>query len=163
MTAATIPDGGLQDDPAAHRDGRTILVVGVDGSPPSWDAFAWAAGEARRSCGRMIAVFATPLINLEVAMGVAAPIDYGAVEQASDEVTDELAAEVGKRAGELGVQASFAREYGDAVQALTRIAEAARADLIVVGRSKKMLHHLAGAVGRRLVLNSHSPVIVVVP
>jgi hypothetical protein len=38
-----------------------------------------------------------------------------------------------------------------------------RADLIVVGRSAKMLHHLAGSLGRRLVSRRDAPVIVVVP
>jgi len=81
MTAATIPEGGVQPEPDAQREGRTILVVGVDGSLPSWDAFAWAAGEARRSCGRVIAVFATPLVNLEGAIGVTGPVDYGALNR----------------------------------------------------------------------------------
>ena len=38
-----------------------------------------------------------------------------------------------------------------------------QADLMVVGRSAKMLHRLAGSVSRRLVLTHGSPVIVVVP
>jgi len=38
-----------------------------------------------------------------------------------------------------------------------------RADLIVVGKSAKMLHHLAGSLGRRLVARNDAPVIAVVP
>jgi nucleotide-binding universal stress UspA family protein len=163
MTAIAIPQGSVRDDPAAERGDRSVLVVGVDGSRPSWDAFSWAAGEARRSNGRIIAVFATPLVGPEASMAVTAPMDFGAAELARDQMTDELAAEVESRAGELGVEASFVREYADAAQALSRIARSARADLIVVGRSEKMLHHLAGAVGRRLVLRGDSPVVVVVP
>jgi nucleotide-binding universal stress UspA family protein len=162
MTAIATPQGALGDDTAAKRGGHLVIVVGVDGSRPSWDAFSWAAGEARRANGRIIAVFATPPVGAE-AMGVTAPMDYGAAEVARDELTGELAAEVAGRAGELGVEASFVREYSDAAQALTRIAQSARADLVVVGRSEKMLHHLAGAVPRRLVLRADSPVVVVVP
>jgi nucleotide-binding universal stress UspA family protein len=162
MTATAIPRSEPRDDAAAEHGGRSTLVVGVDGSRPSWDAFAWAAGEARRGDGRIVAVFATPLVGTE-AMGVTAAMDYGAAEAARDQMTAEIAAEVEHRAGELGLEATFVREYGDAAQALTRVARAARADLIVVGRSEKMLHHLAGAVGRRLVLRGGSPVVVVVP
>jgi nucleotide-binding universal stress UspA family protein len=43
------------------------------------------------------------------------------------------------------------------------VAQTEHADLMVVGRSAKMLHRLAGSVSRRLVLNRESPVIVVVP
>jgi hypothetical protein len=32
-----------------------------------------------------------------------------------------------------------------------------------VGRSAKMLHHLAGSLGRRLVARKDAPVVVVVP
>jgi nucleotide-binding universal stress UspA family protein len=162
MSPVATPRGELRDDPAPEHGGCSVVVVGVDGSRPSWDAFSWAAGEARRCGGRIVAVFATPLVGAE-AMGVTAAMDYGAAEAARDEMTKELAAEVEHRARELGVEATFLREYGDPAHALTRVAHSARADLIVVGRSEKMLHHLAGAVGRRLVLRGDSPVVVVVP
>jgi hypothetical protein len=60
MTAVPVTEGKAGDDAAAEPIGRPVLVVGVDGSDPSWDAFAWAAGEARRCRGRVIAVFVTP-------------------------------------------------------------------------------------------------------
>jgi nucleotide-binding universal stress UspA family protein len=37
------------------------------------------------------------------------------------------------------------------------------ADLIVVGKSSKLRHHLAGSLGRRLVSRHDAPAVVVVP
>jgi nucleotide-binding universal stress UspA family protein len=137
--------------------------VGVDGSAPSWDAFAWAAGEARRANGRIVAVFVTSLIEPEEALGSTAPLGYAAAVEARDQLAEELAAEVVRRADMLGVEVSFVRGMGDAVHVLTEVAHSEHADMMVVGRSAKMLHRLAGSVSRRLVLNRQSPVIVVVP
>ncbi len=63
MTAVPVTEAKAGDDAAGHI-GRTVLVVGVDGSGASWDAFAWAAGEARRCSGRIVAVFVTPQVEL---------------------------------------------------------------------------------------------------
>jgi nucleotide-binding universal stress UspA family protein len=163
MTAIPIAQGDRGDDATADYGGRPILVVGIDGSVPSWDAFAWAAGEARRSNGRIVAVFATPLIEPEEAFGTTAPIGYPVAEEARDQMAEQLAAEVERRADALGVEVSFVRGTGDATRVLTEVARSEHADLIIVGRSAKTLHRLAGSVGRRLVLNRHSPVLVVVP
>jgi nucleotide-binding universal stress UspA family protein len=61
------------------------------------------------------------------------------------------------------VQLTFVRELGDPVHALISVARSAHADLVVVGRSAKMLHHLAGSAGRRLASRQDAPVVVVVP
>ena len=163
MTAIPITEGSAADDAAADDAGRPMLVVGVDGSAPSWDALAWAAGEARRCNGRIVAVFVTSLIEPEEALGSTAPLGYAAAADARDQMAGELAAEVRRRAGTLGVEVRFIRGIGDAVRVLTDVAHSEHADLMVVGRSAKILHRLAGSVSRRLVLNRDSPVIVVVP
>jgi nucleotide-binding universal stress UspA family protein len=162
MTAVPVTEGKGGYDEAEHS-GRPVLVVGVDGSDPSWDAFAWAAGEARRCSGRIIVVFVTPLVEPEAALNIGAPYNYGAAVEARDEMAEKLAGEVARRADELGVEASFVREKGDAAHVLTEVARSEHADLIAVGRSAKMLHRLAGSVSRRLVLSRDLPVIVVVP
>jgi nucleotide-binding universal stress UspA family protein len=163
MTATTIAQGKNEDNATADYVVRPILVVGVDGSAPSWDAFAWAAGEARRGNGRIVAVFVTSLIEPEEAFGTTAPIGYAFAKEARDQMAEQLAAEVARRADTLGVEVSFVRGTGDASRVLAEVARSKHADLIIVGRSAKMLHRLAGSVGRRLVLNRHSPVLVVVP
>jgi nucleotide-binding universal stress UspA family protein len=141
-------------DPTAQ-----VIVVGLDGSPASWDAFCWAAGQATRARGSLIAVYATSAVAH--ALPVYGYCDYA--EQAWQEVAAELKAEAEHRAAEAGVQLTFVRELGDTVHALIGVARSAHADLVVVGRSAKMLHHLVGSAGRKLASRQDAPVVVVVP
>ena len=75
----------------------------------------------------------------------------------------QLKDEAQQRAEELGVPVRFVLETGEAVHALTDVAHSTHADLIVVGKSAKMLHHFARSLGRRLVSRHDTPVTVVVP
>ncbi len=154
------PQSHSQDTCTGTRSGL-VIVVGLDGSPTSWDAFSWAAGQAAGSHGRLIAVYVTPPTAAGIAVG--APIDFAAVEQTREEVAAQLNGEVQRRAHELGVPIRFVREMGDTAHTLTDVAHSAHADLIVVGKSAKMLHHFAGSLGRRLISRHDAPVTVVVP
>jgi nucleotide-binding universal stress UspA family protein len=145
----------------AHK--HPVLVVGVDGSSASWDAFSWLAGEAQRSNGLMIAVLVVPLADPATAMCAFFPLAAGAAKVAKEEAADYLAQETARRAGEIGVEVKFVLEHGDAAQALARVARCAHADLIAVGRSAKRRHRLAGSLGRRLALDGDLPAVVVVP
>jgi len=138
-----------------------VIVVGLDGSPSSWDAFSWAAGEAVRSKGRVVAVNVTPFTEAAAAFGV--PFDYAGVEQTRREVADELKRDATGRANELGVALTFVCEYGDAAHCLIDVAHRLHANLVVVGRSAKVLHHLAGSLSHRLTSRNNAPVVVVVP
>jgi nucleotide-binding universal stress UspA family protein len=138
-----------------------VIVVGLDGSPTSWDAFAWAAGEATRGNGTLTAVYATPWVEPVAPFG--ASFDYAAAEQAWREAAEQLRDEAEQRLRGLGLRLEFVREHGDPAQALTRVARSAHADLIVVGASMKMLHHLARSLGRRLLSRRGTPVVAVVP
>lgn len=138
-----------------------VIVVGLDGSPTSWDAFSWAAGEALRTGGSLIAVYATPIVEPVAAVG--GYFDYAAAGQARREAAGQLKAEAAQRAGELGAPLTFAWELGAAADCLTSVARSAGAHLLVVGRSAKVLHRLAGSLGRQLVSRQDAPVVVVVP
>jgi nucleotide-binding universal stress UspA family protein len=138
-----------------------VVVVGLDGSRSSWDAFCWAAGEAARIDGKVVAVYVTPYAEVVAAFGV--PYDYAGVEQARQEIADDLKREATNRAGELDVELSFVVEHGDVTQVLTDVARTTRASLIVVGRSSKMLHHLGNSLSNRLTSRKYAPVVVVVP
>jgi nucleotide-binding universal stress UspA family protein len=157
----TQADGSPNSPAGASAAADKVIVVGLDGSHTSWDAFCWAAGEANRTNGRLIAVYVSPAVEGATAFG--APFDYDAAEQARTEVAAELSDEATQRARELGLALSFVRDFGDPAHALTRCARSAEADLIVIGRSTKMLHRLVGSLGRRLVCRHDAPVIVVVP
>jgi nucleotide-binding universal stress UspA family protein len=162
MTAQPAVDHSTGGYLTEHLD-NPVLVVGMDDSPPSWDAFSWAVGEAQRTNGQLVAVYATRLTTPNLAAAAAVPMDYAAVAESVDQVVEELRTKVEQRAAELGVAVRFMREYGEPAQAVRRVAETTHADLIVVGRSAKMLHHFAGSLSRKLVLNRKLPVIVVVP
>ena len=62
-------------------------MVGLDGSPASWDAFCWAAGQATRARGSLIAVYVTSAVA-----PVPVPGDFAYAEQAAQEVAAELKA-----------------------------------------------------------------------
>lgn len=152
---------GSQDSVRAVGSTAPLIVVGLDGSSPSWDAFSWAAGEAIRCNGSLVAVYVTPEVEAVTTFGES--LGYAEVEQARDEVARELRDEAKRRARELGLPLKFVWERGDTAPTIIRIARSLGADLIVVGRSAKMLHHLAGSLGRRLVSRRDAPVIAVVP
>src|SRR4029077_2662850 len=75
-------------DPTAQ-----VIVVGLDGSPASWDAFCWAAGQATRARGSLIAVYVTSAVAPVPVLG-----DFAYAEQAAQEGAAVLNAEAGQRA-----------------------------------------------------------------
>jgi hypothetical protein len=70
LGSATQPHAAAENPPNVSQP---VIVVGLDGSPTSWDAFAWAAGEAARGNGTLTAVYATPWVELVAPFG--APFD----------------------------------------------------------------------------------------
>ena len=85
------------------------------------------------------------------------------MQQTITDQAEELGDRVRSYACDYGVDLAFVQTQGDPVTELLRIAGSDHADLIVVGRSCKVRHHLAGSLGRRLVGRRNAPVIVVVP
>jgi nucleotide-binding universal stress UspA family protein len=145
----------------------TVAVVGVDGSDSSWDALCWVCGETKRLGGRTVAVLVDPPFGGALVSGAApfagAAVPYVTIQQSMTDQAEELGDQVRAYALDRGVDVTFVRTCGDTARELLRVAEADHADLIVVGRSSKFRHHLAGSLGRRLVGRSGAPIIVVVP
>ncbi len=139
------------------------VVVGLDGTETSWDAFWWACGEARRLSGRTVAAYVGSTSAAASAACLGGAMLYGAVQQVVTDQADHLGDQVREYAGDHGIDVTFVHTHGDIAEELLRIAEVEHADLIVVGRSTKARHHLAGSLGRRLVGKRNSPIIVVVP
>jgi nucleotide-binding universal stress UspA family protein len=92
-----------------------------------------------------------------------AAVAYGAIEQTVTDKAGELGDLVISCARELGVDLTFVHTRGDAATEILGTAGSSHADLVVVGRSTKARHHVAGSLGRRLVGRRNAPVIVVVP
>ncbi len=107
----------LLNSSSTARGAEQVIVVGLDGSPTSWDAFVWAAQEVTRTGGRLIAVYVAPTVEPGAEFG--APINYGAAEEARDEMVAQLKGEAERRARDLGVRVRFVREIGDSADALT--------------------------------------------
>jgi nucleotide-binding universal stress UspA family protein len=138
-----------------------VIVVGLDGSPTSWDAFAWAAGVAVRGNCQLVAVHVMPMTEPAAAFGV--PLDYSRVITTRQEIATELKDEAERRAREVGVPISFVTDYGEVTHAVTEVARVLHAELVVVGRSAKRLHRLGGSLSHRLTCRNDAPVVVVVP
>jgi nucleotide-binding universal stress UspA family protein len=147
--------------PQLPATGEPAIVVGLDGSATSWDAFAWAAGEALRTNGRLVAVYVMPYSDPSSAL--VAPYGYAGSHDIRQELADEIEAQAERHAAEAGVQLSFVSELGDATGALSEVARQVDARLVVVGRSAKRWHRLTGSFGHRLTCRKDAPVVVVVP
>jgi K+-sensing histidine kinase KdpD len=156
-----------RDQARPARPAAAVIVVGIDGSDTSWDALCWACGETKRLGGRAIAVFVGPMPAAAAATAAAsfagAAAVYGVIQQTTTEQAQDLSHLVSEFARDHGVDLTFVHAHGDTATQLLRVARFDHADLIVVGRSAKVRHHLAGSLGRRLIGSRDAPVIVVVP
>ena len=164
------------DSSPQHRDqlhagsrgpANALVVVGVDGSDTSWDAFCWACGETRRIGGRTVAVFVGPTSGATSATASAsltgAVVPYVAIQQSMTDQAEKLGEQVRAYGHDHCVEVAFIHTEGDTANELLRIANSNHADLLVVGASTKARHRLAGSLGRRLIGRRRAPIVVVVP
>jgi nucleotide-binding universal stress UspA family protein len=167
MALTPSPKRPVQPTVAEGTRAATV-IVGLDGSDTSWDAFWWACGECRRVGGRIMALFVSSTAGSGVS--VAAPdfaalgaFDFAFRDQSASERAKGLHELAKRHAADHGVDLAFLHVRGDTATELLRLAGEQHADQIVVGRSTKKRHHLAGSLGRRLVAKREAPIIVVVP
>jgi nucleotide-binding universal stress UspA family protein len=85
------------------------------------------------------------------------------VELVASEMAEHLRLQAERYVADQGVDITFMHVHGDPALELLRIAAAHQANQIVVGRSTKARHRLAGSLGRRLIRRNKAPVVVVVP
>ena len=142
-------------------DGPSAIVVGIDGSPTSMRAGAYAAGLARRQRARLVAVYVGSTSQLGLTDPGAAALLRIARSEAFEQTAADLRDEAEKLAGERGISVTFVATRGDSLAELHRIAGEMGADAIVVGASTKAGHRIAGSLAVRLVRASKWPVTVV--
>jgi nucleotide-binding universal stress UspA family protein len=139
-------------------DGPRVILTGVDGSPTSMRAGAYASGLARRQRSRLVLVYvAAPSLWTGMAPGPAA----AAQEQLFDELIGELRGQIQARVAEIEVPTTFVVRRGDAFVELRDAATEIQADMVVVGASEHAGHRLIGSVASRLVRAGRWPVTVV--
>jgi nucleotide-binding universal stress UspA family protein len=139
-------------------DGPRILLVGIDGSPTSLRAAAYAAGLARRQRSRLVAAY----IAAPASTWAAQLPDVVALQtRANSELATELAAQVAEGAEHVGVRVDFVTRDGDPFTELSRIADELPADCVFVGASEQGVHRLIGSLAVRLVRTGRWPVTVV--
>jgi nucleotide-binding universal stress UspA family protein len=142
-------------------DGPSVILVGVDGSPTSMRAGAYAAGLAHRQRARLVVVYVGPVASLATAMpgaGAAVAVSQG---EAFDETCNDLRRQIDVQSQERGIAVTFVARRGDPFSELRRVAGEVRAEAVVVGASTKAGHRLVGSVAIRLVRAGQWPVTVV--
>jgi nucleotide-binding universal stress UspA family protein len=152
-------------DSADTRDGSgpVTIVVGVDGTEPSFRALAYATGVARHVNGRVICAYvrhssANPAVCL-AAVGAEVALQAAADVASSTEALLEAAIESARQ--DTGIDVSLLVLDGDPALALERLANDLRADLVVIGAPRHPAMHLLGSINRRLHRKPHQPVTTV--
>ena len=164
--AGTGPGPGTAPTPRGEAelgtDGPGAIVVGVDGTPASLRAFAYAAGLARRQHAELVAVYVRSTLRTPVAM--AGWVDAGIVAaeaQAQQDAEAEVWAQIADDANAWGTGARVVVRSGNPLHELRKVAEQSGADTIIVGASASLGHRLFGSLGHRLLRCKPCPVTIV--
>ncbi|WP_178379993.1 universal stress protein [Cryptosporangium aurantiacum] len=139
------------------RDGRGLILAGVDGSPTSVRAGAYAAGLARRQNADFLVVY----VATRPALASMSPEAVALAEEAVEQSVAELKESVESSAAWAGVPVRFLAVRGDPYTEICRIAGEERADAVVVGASTHAGHRWVGSLAVRLVKAGRWPVTVV--
>ena len=154
-----VPPSG---EPELGTDGPGAIVVGVDGTPTSLRALAYAAGLARRQCAQLVAVYVRPPLRTPVALS--GWVDAGIVAaeaQAQKDLEDEVWTQIASDVAAWGCGARVVIRNGSPLAELRRVAGQSGADMIIVGASGSLRHRLFGSLGRRLLRCKSCPVMIV--
>lgn len=139
-----------------HHD---VVLVGVDGSPPSLAALDWAAAYAKVHAKNLhlVCAYSVPSFTAAALDGGYAALDDTAIAEGARAVLDEALA----RVAPLGVQATSAVATGDAAAVLVELSRGA--DLVVVGTRGRggFAERLLGTVSSALPAHAHCPTVVV--
>lgn len=139
-----------------HRD---VVLVGVDGSPPSLIALDWAAAYAQvHGCAlHFVCAYSVPTFTAAALDGGYAALDDSAIADGARAVLDEALA----RVEPLGLRTSSAVATGDAAAVLVEMSR--EAGLVVVGTRGRggFAERLLGTVSSAVPAHAHCPTVVV--
>jgi nucleotide-binding universal stress UspA family protein len=132
------------------------VVVGYDGSPPSRNALAYAAGVSRRLTRPLVVVYVTPGVYCEPLTGQVIGLPRARAE------TDRwLLNELDDVCDRSGLEVSVLTRRGNPARELAAAADELSADALVIGAPGHRWHQMAGSVPGWLARHAHCPVIVV--
>jgi nucleotide-binding universal stress UspA family protein len=139
-----------------HHD---VVLVGVDGSPPSLAALDWAAAYAKVHGLRLhlVCAYSVPTFTAAALDGGYAALDDTAIAEGARAVLDEALA----RIEPTGLRATSAVATGDAAAVLVELSR--EAALAVVGTRGRggFAERLLGTVSSALPAHAHCPTVVV--
>lgn len=135
------------------KDGSGLIVVGFDGTGPSRNALAYAAGLARRENATLLIAFVESLSGSTLWFFAGCSI----MPDLAPDFVDDLRAELRYA----GVPWRYVSVRGDTARELESLAAASQADAIVIGRSRSSWRVLTGNVARSLVRHAHRTVLIV--
>ncbi len=138
-------------------DGPSRILVGIDGSPSSMRAGAYAGGLARRQGSQLIALYVMPTDGMAAQVVATA----GALLETQGEIAEQLRTTVHEGAAHVGVDAQFVVRRGNPYRELLAVADELRVDAIVVGASTQSGRRFVGSLAGRLVRHAAWPVTVV--
>jgi nucleotide-binding universal stress UspA family protein len=143
-------------------DGPGAIVVGVDGTPTSLRALAYAAGLARRQHAQLMVVYVRQPLRTPVALSGWVDAGIVAAEAAAQkDMEDEVWTQITSDVAAWGCGARVVVRNGSPLAELRRVAEQSGADMIIVGASGSLGHRLFGSLGRRLLRCRPCPVTIV--
>ncbi len=154
---AVCPVMVVPDGPPSQGRGR--VIVGVDGSPSSQLAFAWALAAADRLGWPLVALHAWMMANVEVQVPDSEPRVRSTFEKAiGDWLTEEVARGMD---GHAGTEVTQLLPYGPVAGAL--LDEAGPDDLLVLGSRGQggFKRLLLGSVASQCAAHAHGSVVVV--
>lgn len=139
------------------------VVVGYDASPGAREAVRWAADEARRTGGPLVAVFAvdsTPVTPHFAGPMPGDAIDEQTLREAAASVLGELEQVLSERAGDLEVRTRV--PFGPAAPALLAVADECDAEVVVVGATghNAVARAVLGSTTDTLLSTARKPVVV---
>ncbi|WP_312033735.1 universal stress protein [Actinoplanes sp. TBRC 11911] len=143
------------------EDGPGAILVGIDGSTSSLRAAAYAVGLARRQRCELVAVYVRESVPFLLPMADTSGTATATVVDAHDAVEQQLRDALEQNVPGLGVAMRLVVRLGEPYAELISVAEEVRADAVIVGRSTKFVHRVAGSLPVKLIRCRRWPVTVV--
>ena len=151
---------GHEQVPDRGTDGPVVILVGVDGSPASLRALAYAAGFARRGNAELVCAYVHAL-DATIAPALVVNPALAPLAWPDDRLPEEIGACIGADCRTWGTPVRYLVRTGTPPAELTALADEVHADMIVVGAPGSPLRRLCGSLPARLARHRRWPVLIV--